>query len=154
MRKPLCENWRYHQFSLSSQLTALGNTQCVDPEAVFSRMPEAVVIRPDVPKARPSPDNRRGLVEPAHAFVTGDNTKHPKAFRVIDPDNDILRTAMSFGDAPCVIMLCDMRENGRQLGTESLLAGNFQEQPQTERFPKNFWSSFQRRRCGWRNCGC
>ena len=89
-----------------------------------------------MPKARPSPDNRRGLVEPAHAFVTGDNTKHLKAFRVIDPDNDILRAAMSFGDAPCVIMLCDMRENGRSLAPKACSQKIFRNSPRRSGFPK------------------
>ena len=80
---------------------------------------ETVVIRSDVPIARPNTDNGRRLVEPADAVFTGDNTEHPKAFHVVDSDDDVLSTAVSLGDASCVIMLGNVAEKGRSLALEA-----------------------------------
>ena len=80
---------------------------------------EAVVVRSDVPIARPNTDNGRRLVEPVDAVLTGDNTEHPKAFHVVDSDDDVLSTAVSLGDASCVIMLGNVAEKGRSLAPEA-----------------------------------
>jgi len=80
---------------------------------------EAVVVRSDVPIARPNTDNGRRLVEPVDAVLTGDNTEHPKAFHVVDSDDDVLSTAVSLGDASCVIMLGNVAEKGRSLALEA-----------------------------------